>query len=143
MIPWDQTPEYLAASITTVLPGGPTTYSKIPNLGSILHSPNNRTAVVPRRAGNTSRDVTSFHPGQVSWSKDAMPSIIYMLRPPESWYKYQFNTPLPRQKLAPDGQFMFAAPDGSIVRSRSQAPIQGHHRLLDFKLLPDKVNPRT
>lgn len=138
MVPWDRTPEFLAATNTTIIPGGPTAYSEIPYLGNIFSSLTNHTLARPRQTGNSPGDVTAFHPGQVSWSKYNMPDILYVLRPSDEWYKFS-ATALPPQKLS-GGQFMFVAADGTIVLSNNRDAHSDHQRLLDFKILPDKVD---
>lgn len=137
MIPWDQTPGFLAATNTTIVPGGPTAYGEISYLGHMLSSLADQIIALPRQAGNSAGDVTAFHPGHVSWSKHNMPDILYILRPSDEWYAFT-AAPLPPQKLS-GGQFMFVGPNGNVVLSNNRNAREDHQRLLDFKILPDKV----
>ncbi len=137
MVPWDQSPEFLAATSTTILPGGPTAYSEIPYLGDSLSSMTDHIIALPRRTGNSAQDVTSFHPGHVSWSKHNMPNIIYVLRPSNEWYSFSTSS-LPAQKVY-RGHLVYVGADGRVVYTKDENPRGDYQRLLDFKILPGKV----
>ena len=138
MIPWDQTPEFLAATDTTIVSGGLTTYRKVHYVNNIHLSVTDNTTAIPRQRGNSAQDVTAFHPGHVSWSKYMMPDIMYQLNPTEAWSVFT-TRPLPPQRLSPCGKLVYVASDGSMVLSKNANLGRDYQRLLDFKILPDKV----
>ncbi|KAL9119057.1 MAG: hypothetical protein Q9187_004389 [Circinaria calcarea] len=111
MVPWDQTPQYLAATNTAIPPGHPTTY------------------VVPRRTGNSPTDVIAFHPAQAYLSFHNLPDILYELWAPQSWWTFK-NSGLPPQKCDAAGNGMY-----------EHLPEAGKARrpLLDFPVLVDKI----
>ena len=80
------------------------------------------------RAG-FAHDRTAFHPGQ-QWTRDDLPEIIYMLRPPQEWFEFG-RTALPAQKLDANGQPMVEA---------EPEPGQPARPLLDYEILPDRVS---
>lgn len=86
-------------------------------------------AVVPRRTGNSTQDVTSFHPGQAQWSLDHLPDVMYTLNPPPGWEKFS-KSRLPRQKRDVEGNPIWV----------DHPRLSGQRcELLDFKILPTKV----
>ncbi|MCJ1400122.1 hypothetical protein MMC11_003326 [Xylographa trunciseda] len=113
-IPWEQTAEFLAASNTDIVAGGPTAY------------------VHPRRTGNSPQDVTSFHPGQALWSRDNLPETFYVLLPTQGWKTHSYSK-------RPDKKRDQA---GNIVWEAKPEPGKPARALLDFKILPDKIGTK-
>ncbi|KAL8941011.1 MAG: hypothetical protein Q9216_002491 [Gyalolechia sp. 2 TL-2023] len=117
LVPWDQTPEFLATSDWTIAPGGPTQYNP------------------PRRVGYAGpQDVTSFHPGQANWSEQNMPNILYVFRPPPNWITFKQNEAITR-KLPPPKRDVH----GNIMYEQWPRNPNNPEPLLDFKHLPDRV----
>ena len=127
-IPWDQSADFLAASNTDIVQGGPTTYGNLEctRRGQELA---NFLQVYPRRVGNSPQDVTSFHPGQALWSKMNLPDIMYVLKPSKEWTKFTYS-PKPKKKRDEAGKIVWEAEPDQGKRARA---------LLDFKVLPDKI----
>ncbi|MCJ1393112.1 hypothetical protein MMC18_005984 [Xylographa bjoerkii] len=73
-VPWDQRSEYLAARNTAAQAGDPGIY------------------VIPRSfPTGRPQDVTSYHPGQRSWSFNNLPDIFYQLFPDVAWRTLKVN----------------------------------------------------
>lgn len=86
-------------------------------------------AVVPRRTGDSTQDVTSFHPGQARWSLDHFSNVMYTLKPPLEWVMFS-KSQLPRQKREVQGNSIWV----------DHPKLSGQRcELLDFKIWPTKV----
>ena len=130
-VPWTQTPDFRAATNTTLVPGGPTAYRKyLPSTDTAI---SDMTApVVPRRTGNSPQDVTDFHPGQANWSRDNLPNVLYMLESPPARNAFKgTRKPLPKRDQA-----------NQIVYERWPEAGQKIRPLRDFKVLPDRIGTK-
>ena len=82
--------------------------------------------------GNSTTDVTSYHPGMHYWSRENLPNILYMLEPPKSWDKFRVSG-RPRQKRDSNGQRMYERWPKDPNKPRM---------LLDFPILPDQIGTK-
>ncbi|MCJ1249341.1 hypothetical protein MMC30_006564 [Trapelia coarctata] len=111
---WDQAPDFLAATSTALVPGGPTAY------------------LVPRRTGNSPQDVTDFHPGQADWSRDNLPNILYLLESPPARNAFKrTGKPGPKRDQANRTVYECWPEAGTPVRP-----------LRDFRVLPDRIGTK-
>ncbi|KAL8644729.1 MAG: hypothetical protein Q9210_007107 [Variospora velana] len=124
---WKQTPEYIQTSNWAQTPGDPTNY------------------VVDRPVGPSPLDVTSFHPGQATWSPTNLPDvsatlvnigdrvdhsqILYVLKPPPVWNRYR-SAQLPGPKIDQHGR---------VIYEKWPKDPKKPEPLLDFPHLPDQI----
>ena len=110
--PWDQSPEFLAATDHIVHPGGLPYYAQ------------------GRPVGRDPTDYTEFIAGQAEWTDHNLPSILYTLHPPASWHDFRLSPPAPPEKDA----------DGNLVLEKYPLPGKRVKPLRDYKILPDKAS---
>ncbi|KAL8905560.1 MAG: hypothetical protein Q9207_002550 [Kuettlingeria erythrocarpa] len=135
IIPWDQTPEFLASSDWTIHPGAPTEYNP------------------PRAVGKGGpTDVTSFHPAyyllfmtlplltwhsQATWGEDNLPDILYTYKPPTNWLEFHDNNAIRRLFPPPKTDA-----NGNIMYERWLSDANKPDPLLDFPHLPDQIGTK-
>ncbi|KAL8854092.1 MAG: hypothetical protein Q9221_001012 [Calogaya cf. arnoldii] len=108
---WYQDPEFLCTSNRTIVPGDPPR---------------------PIGPGGDTQDVTSFHPGQLDWSPEAMPNILYVYKSPQRREDFYDSCQPKAAKEKLDAQ-------GRIMMEEWPEPGKGPRPLLDYPHLPDRI----